>query len=65
MKVTITINCDNAAFGDYDTNGCEVARILQQAASGVDGTDLVPMASDFTLFDSNGNRVGEMKVTER
>lgn len=61
MKLTITINCDNAAFepdedGAVDSN--EVARILRKAAERWDDFYLEP-ASSGILHDANGNRVGQ------
>ncbi len=50
--ITITINTDNAAFGEYP--GEEVARILRKAAQRVEDNG----PSDFPLMDYNGNRVG-------
>jgi hypothetical protein len=59
MDITITINCDNAAFSPRA--GYEVARILRRLANEfsecnahlVDGTK---------LRDINGNTVGIVKV---
>ena len=66
MKVTIEINCDNAAFGDNPEY--EAGRILEEFggkirkgylafAAYANGLDVV------TLRDINGNTVGAMKVT--
>lgn len=61
--ITITINTDNAAFGDDDqwSRSEEVARILRKLATDIEIEENV----DFkVLRDSNGNQVGEMKVTK-
>jgi hypothetical protein len=60
MKLTIKIECDNAAF--TPAQGTEVARILRQCAHVVDGSDLLP--GEVPLFDGNGNRVGHVEVVE-
>jgi len=55
-KFIVTMNCDNAAFGDEPeslTFGCEIARILRDIADQVEcGYAMAP------LYDINGNRVG-------
>lgn len=63
QKFTLEIRMDNAAFEEADGyEGKEVARILEKLAKLLDG---VPLSKGFynTLFDINGNRVGEWKVT--
>jgi hypothetical protein len=65
MTLTITINCDNAAFED---NGEELSRILDYIAR---GTRQYP-AKSLPIFarlyerirDCNGNTVGRVTVTE-
>lgn len=63
MRVTITIDCDNAAF-EADP-GAEIARILRQLA-----TDTVRTSEPYDALDSrklrdiNGNTVGQVEVTE-
>lgn len=54
--VKISIDTDNAAFGDteYDRYA-EIARILREAANRVEVGD---HCGEFTLRDINGNRVG-------
>ncbi len=62
MKLTLTIDMDNAAF-ESPNAGPEAARILRHVARKVDGyTGL----KDFEcpLMDINGNRVGQAEVTE-
>jgi hypothetical protein len=57
MKFTLTIDCDNSAFGDDPVP--EVGSLLRQAA------DKVAMTSGVgTLRDSNGNTVGRFHFTE-
>lgn len=60
MKLKITITMDNAAF--EESAGTEAARILAELADGLDGKQL-PMGVSIRLADSNGNHVGEAKVT--
>lgn len=57
MRFTLTINCDNAAFEESPHQ--EVAVILENAASRV----RVSGDSGGTLFDTNGNAVGEFTFT--
>jgi hypothetical protein len=57
MKVTITIQCDNAAF-DPETE-LEVGRILTEYVNLLGETELRTCG----LYDLNGNRVGQVKVT--
>lgn len=60
MKLTITIDMDNAAFEVQ--SGSECARILRKIAARIDGEDSVP--GDITpCIDINGNKVGMAKVT--
>ena len=59
MKITITLNCDNAAFDD--TPEVEVYRILTSVAQrclqdGVQDLEYLP------LKDINGNTVGKVVV---
>lgn len=61
MKFHVTMNCDNAAFGDNPNQ--EVARLLMELAQRVAHGDL-DIGSAFgrtqyrSLFDANGNNVG-------
>ena len=59
MKVTIEIQCDNAAFEDL--NG-EVSRILRVLAKRVDTSP--KSLEDMRLMDLNGNKVGQMVVSD-
>jgi hypothetical protein len=61
MKLTITMDMDNAAFEDGP--GSEAARILRTLAQKIDGVDL-EIDDRVALLDVNGNRVGSMNVTE-
>lgn len=61
MKYTIKIECDNAAFEDVPGN--EIARILRELADKVDGGQ-DPTDCDATVYDYNGNRVGEAKLSD-
>lgn len=60
MKITITINTDNAAF--EDESGSEVARILRELCNEIEGRDILGNDDGTNLRDINGNRVGVMEV---
>jgi len=64
MKVTIEINCDNAAFLDYGKGGesYEVARILHDLAKRIDGNPHFSDGYSMPLRDYNGNLVGYLDV---
>ena len=67
MKLVITIDCDNEAFNGQDC-GRELARILKIVTDRVDlesKSDLIRgyHGDPKSLFDTNGNRVGSMKIT--
>jgi len=58
----ITIRMENAAFEDNE--GAEVGRILRAYANHIDdGCAFDPYDAEAVLWDVNGNRVGEAKVT--
>jgi hypothetical protein len=61
MTITITIECDNAAFVD---NPREVTTILERLAAELDGASLVDYRGSTRLLDSNGNTVGSVTVTD-
>ena len=54
----LEIKCDNAAFADYP--GEEIAQILKDLADKVE--DYADFDFEFTLRDSNGNKVGKAWV---
>lgn len=56
--ITITIKTDNAAFGDDCP--AEVARILNKIVVELMTADRVQFTG---LYDVNGNKVGEVKLT--
>lgn len=62
MKVTIEINCDNAAFEDDPS--LEVARILKDVCKKIDGHPNFSDGFSTALFDINGNEVGYLSVKE-
>ena len=59
--VTITIETTNDAFNDGAHGAFEVARILGELADTVRNDEAV---WERPLWDSNGNRVGAVKVSE-
>lgn len=61
-KITIEINCDNAAFEDNPPE--EVARILSRLVCALEDadSDALPEFDGDVLYDSNGNRVGTVDV---
>jgi hypothetical protein len=62
MKLILEITCDNAAFGDTpQESAAEIRRLLAQAANKIgEGGH----AADATLYDTNGNRVGTLKLAD-
>lgn len=63
MDITIKINCDSAAFHDYDhaNHGPEVARILRKLATKIAVKEDLSRTA-LTLLDLNGNKVGTMEA---
>lgn len=59
--LTITIRMDNAAFED---NPHEVNDILHSFITRTEGHAALAPGEVMTLHDSNGNTVGEAKVTQ-
>ena len=57
MKATISIDMNNAAF-DGDGGALELSDILKDLAKNVAYGE-----RERTLHDSNGNRVGQFKIT--
>ena len=63
MKLTITIEMDNAAFGnDGIERGMEVSRILSESVNRL--TDDIQTGDCCPLLDINGNSVGLWDVTD-
>lgn len=61
MTITITINCDNAAF--ENNTETEVARILADYSRKLySGLDNLTIASGTRLRDYNGNVVGLVTI---
>jgi len=63
MKLTIEIDCDNAAFGENFRDTCDeakwiISRFLEGQRHGAAMKGVTP------LSDRNGNRVGKAKFTE-
>lgn len=58
MRVTIKIDCDNAAFGDDPRP--ELARILRALADTADSHGAAELNG--SVRDVNGNRVGAVEV---
>lgn len=63
MDITITINCDNDAFGNGPDKGTEIARILEKLADKLKYQDPSEYAG-IKLLDINGNSVGEFNAEE-
>lgn len=65
MKLTITIDCNNAAFEDENL-GPEIAHILTELAERYDG----PLGvfeigtAPWNLHDANGNHCGEAVISD-
>lgn len=60
MKLTITINLDNAAF---DPPAPEVARILEHASEQMQ--DMTFQEGEYKrVYDFNGNKVGEWRISK-
>lgn len=60
MQLTITINMENAAFEPRPAH--EALRILREARPKI--TKAIFEAGFEVLLDVNGNKVGEIEVTE-
>lgn len=59
MKATITIDMDNAAFED---NPNELGDILAGIRQTLAEYPWLGRSGGFSLFDSNGNRVGQLVI---
>lgn len=60
MKLTITIDRDNAAF--WEDASREASRILRDMADRIDGHPHFSPGHSQPLFDINGNEVGYFDV---
>jgi hypothetical protein len=56
LKITLTINTENAAFDDHEAG--EIARILRTEAKQIAGGRL----GSGSLLDINGNTIGRVHV---
>lgn len=61
MKFTLSMEVDNDAF-DKGIEGVEVINVLHRAIEAFRDFDYA--LTDFSLFDSNGNKVGRAFVSE-
>ena len=61
MKLTITIDMDNAAFEGVP--GKEAARIIRSRLRNIETIDDNDIGTVFPMMDINGNRVGQAEVT--
>jgi hypothetical protein len=61
MRFTLTIDCDNAAFGSVPNP--EIARILREMAVLLHGGHVKP-GDHCGMADANGNKVGSFGMTE-
>jgi hypothetical protein len=64
MRLTITIDLDNAAFDDSGA-GAELRRVLRQLDHTIgraESRDELPKLAPVRLHDSNGNAVGQVTI---
>jgi len=61
MRFTLTIDCDNDAFGEYAD---EVSRILRHVAERLDGCMSEALIGPRSVSDMNGNRVGSWEFSQ-
>ena len=61
MKITIVLNCDNAAFEQAPDMDTEAARILADFAQTLNYAVIEP--NNGNLRDANGNKVGTWTIT--
>ena len=66
MTFIVEINTGNSAFQEFDQAGSEVARILKELASSVNGAseEDLKLYQGEKLRDSNGNTVGKVLIRE-
>lgn len=62
MKFKLTIDMDNAAFEPEES--AEVSKILTDLAEYFSELPAVDLTTRGNVYDTNGNRVGEWKVTK-
>lgn len=65
MRLTLTINMDNAAFGETDADRAyELASILSRLCDRFSAYDGLAMTEgqEYVLADTNGNRVGIARI---
>ncbi len=62
MRLTITIDCDNAAFDADIAATHEVGKILADATDAIELSGIYPGVT-IPLRDSHGNTVGQAKIT--
>jgi hypothetical protein len=62
MRFSLSFSMDNAAFGDAPT--LEVVRILETLAEAIRQSEALVPGDNLSLFDFNGNRIGEALVEE-
>jgi hypothetical protein len=62
MKFKLEIEMDNAAFEESQRNG-EVAEILRELAVDIEDGAELRAGRTISVRDSNGNPVGQAKVT--
>lgn len=66
MQFRLTIDCDNAAFGDGQDPTQEIKRILKRLVVGTEmylnPSDKRYGANQGKLFDGNGNAVGSYEL---
>lgn len=66
MRVTITFDCENAAFGETpDEMAAEIVHILRKASDAAYTVTRPGEPESVRLRDSFGNTVGAMYVTGR
>ncbi len=64
MRLTITIDLDNAAFYESECGpGLEIARILREYSKRAED-ETIEAGRSVSLWDYNGNRVGQAKITK-
>lgn len=64
MNAVIRVDMDNAAFDEEEGKTNELARILRRLADALE-EDMPESFRAHGLYDTNGNRVGELKILGR